>query len=138
LENITMNTQATVPEIKVGDWTFAGEEGRPDLDPALSYDNMEFLVSSRLGSVVLQQAALDLTKLAGAVAAAGWQWPQAVPEIKAGDWTWAAEEGDPNGEPALSYDDYEFTAGTWLTPAALRQAALDLARLANAVAAAGW
>jgi hypothetical protein len=63
----------------------------------------------------------------------------AVPEIKVGDWTYGPEDGDPrNSDPALSYDDYEFAAGHTLTSAALRKAALDLMKLANAVAAAGW
>jgi hypothetical protein len=66
------------------------------------------------------------------------QTQKAVPEIKVGDWTWAGEDGNPNGDPALSYDDYEFVAGHTLTSAALRKAALDLMKLANAVAAAGW
>jgi hypothetical protein len=62
----------------------------------------------------------------------------AVPEIKVGDWTWAGEDGAAYGDPALSFNGVEFAAGYTLTSAALRKAALDLMKLAGAVAAAGW
>jgi hypothetical protein len=62
----------------------------------------------------------------------------AVPVIKVGEWTWQGEYGNPRGDPALAYGQVEFAAGEGLGSALLRQAALDLMKLANAVAAAGW
>jgi hypothetical protein len=59
-----------------------------------------------------------------------------VPTIKVGKWTFAPEDG--RGEPALSYDGFEFRAGDGLDAKELRQAALDLMKLAAAVAAAGY
>jgi hypothetical protein len=71
-ESILMPSQKTVPVIRVGDWTFAGEGGEPREDPALSYNGVEFAAGYTLTSAALRQAALDLAELADRVAAAGW------------------------------------------------------------------
>jgi hypothetical protein len=55
-------------------------------------------------------------------------------EITVGDWTWGPEEEQVGAEPALSHHGVEFWAGG-VTAAGLRQAATDLMRLADAVAA---
>jgi hypothetical protein len=57
------------------------------------------------------------------------------PEITVGPWTWGEEEG--GGDPALRYRGTEIRAGAHLTAAELRLAALDLMKLAAAVAAHG-
>jgi hypothetical protein len=65
-----MNTPTLVPEIKVGEWSFGGSEDNPNAEPALFYDDHEIVWG--VTSTDLRKAALDLMKLAGAVAAAGW------------------------------------------------------------------
>jgi hypothetical protein len=54
-------------------------------------------------------------------------------EITVGDWTWAEEE-EGGGDPALRHHDVEFWAGSNVTATGLRQAALDLMKLASQVA----
>jgi hypothetical protein len=54
-------------------------------------------------------------------------------ELTVGDWTWAEEE-EGGGEPALRHHDVEFWAGRNVDAAGLRKAALDLMKLAAAVA----
>jgi hypothetical protein len=65
-----MAQQTTIPEIRVGPWTFGPAEDGSD-DPSLSFEDMEFRVGRSLNSAELRKAALDLMKLAAAVQAAG-------------------------------------------------------------------
>jgi len=62
---MTTNQQTTIPEITVGDWTFKGDGGQPAL---FNHGVVVF----NPNSAYLRQAALDLMKLAEAVAAAGY------------------------------------------------------------------
>jgi hypothetical protein len=59
--------------------------------------------------------------------------PKAPAEITVGEWTWAEEE-EGGGDPALRHHGLEFWAGADVDAAGLRRAALDLIKLANAVA----
>jgi hypothetical protein len=61
-----------VPEIEVGDWRWAGEDGDPRGDPALSHHGHEFLAGSPVDSAYLRQAADGLAELAVIVREAGW------------------------------------------------------------------
>jgi hypothetical protein len=63
-----MQTNA-IPTITAGNWTFAQEDG--GVDPALSYNGVEFRAGHTLDSKELRLAALDLMKLAAAVASSG-------------------------------------------------------------------
>jgi hypothetical protein len=54
--------------------------------------------------------------------------------ISVGIWTWTTEEGLPDGDPALWGNGIEFLVSQDLDAAFLRQAALDLSKLANLVA----
>jgi hypothetical protein len=62
-----MTQQASVPEIKVGDWAVKASD---DGDPELFYRG--FNVAAGVTSGELRKASLDLVKLAGQLAAAGY------------------------------------------------------------------
>jgi hypothetical protein len=61
-----------------------------------------------------------------------------VPVIEVGDWKFAGEDGNAWDYPELSHHGIGFVAGASVDAAYLRKAALDLMKLANAEAAAGW
>jgi hypothetical protein len=133
---MAVRNNVVIPEITVGDWTWSTEtDGGEEGEAGLSHHGLEFWAGFDVTAAGLRQAALDLMKLAAAVAAATSN-NTSLPTVSVGDWTWGPEEGV-GDEPALSHGGVEFWAGTSVTAAGLRQAALDLMKLAAAVAAQG-